>query len=275
MAGIQNSKASNGDGGTAPPGDSAVEIAARRGFGPLSPLASEAWHGDSRPCVSCGQLVQRSAASCDACGEDLSDSMVQKMRAFAGPWYVLEHIRPFPGVTCERLIRQIRRGVLTRSTIIRGPTTDHQWRYAGETPGLSKYLGLCWNCQGAATPKQVKCDTCGVDLGELNDAPVSIPAATPSNPTDTINPAPTTVSPELQVLAEATRSAPRSDVLEEDAPRIGAVKVSWIIAAILIVVMAVLYAVVQIRDSAPSPERQRRVDNTNTLFPAVIRSLDG
>ncbi len=273
MAEIQDGKASNGDVGTPPPGDSAVEIAARRGFGPLSPLASEAWHGDSRPCVSCGQLVHRSATSCDACGEDLSDAMVQKMRAFAGPWYVLEHVRPFPGVTCERLIRQIRRGVLTRSTIIRGPTTDHQWRYAGETPGLSKYLGLCWNCQGAATPGQVKCATCGVELGELNDVPVAIPAATPNNPTDAINPSPLPASPELKVLAEATKSAPRSDALGEDTPRIGAVRVSWIIAAILFVVMVVLYAVVQIRDSAPSPERQRRVDNSR--FPAVIRSLDG
>ena len=155
-----------------PPGNSAVEVAARCGFGPLSPLVSEAWHGDSKPCVSCGKLVRREAGSCAECGEDLSDTMMQKMRTHAGPWYVLEHVRPFPGVTCERIVRQIRRGVLTGSTIVRGPTTDHQWRFAGETPGLSKYLGLCWSCQTSVVEDQSRCPACNVELGVLSDAPV-------------------------------------------------------------------------------------------------------
>jgi len=128
-----------------PPGNSAVEIAARKGFGPLSPLAQTAWHGDSRPCPSCGQLVRRAAALCASCGEDLSTEMASRMRAFAGPWYVLEHVRPFPGVTFERFVRQIRRGVLTETTVVRGPTTDHQWRYAGETP---RYTSSTHDCGG-------------------------------------------------------------------------------------------------------------------------------
>ena len=96
-----------------PPGNSAQEVAARKGFGPLSRLAPDDWHGDSRPCVSCGQLVRRGADRCETCDEDLSVEMIQRMRDFAGPWYVLDHVRPFPGVRMERLIRQIRRGVLT------------------------------------------------------------------------------------------------------------------------------------------------------------------
>ena len=72
-----------------PPGNHPLEIAARRGIGPLSPLAGEIWHGRAEPCVSCGQLVHRGASECDGCGQDLSQAMLEKMRTHAGPWYVL------------------------------------------------------------------------------------------------------------------------------------------------------------------------------------------
>ena len=91
-----------------PPGDHPLEIAARRGIGPLSPQAEEVWHGNAKPCVSCGLLVLRDQRECDQCGQDLGDDMLAKMRAHAGPWYVLEHLHPFPGVSLERVIRQIR-----------------------------------------------------------------------------------------------------------------------------------------------------------------------
>lgn len=152
-----------------PPGNHALEIAARRGIGPLSPAGREVWHGHTRPCVSCGQLASRDENVCPECGQDLSESMLEKMRAYAGPWYVLEHVRPFPGVRYERLVRQIRRGVLTETSIVRGPTTDHQWRFAGETPGLSKYFGRCWDCQGEIEPNDVYCPWC---LAHVDDLPV-------------------------------------------------------------------------------------------------------
>ena len=102
---------------------SALEIAARRGIGPLSPQGTQVWHGFAEPCVSCGQLVKRGASECDQCGQDLSPAMLEKMRIHAGPWYVLEHVRPFPGVSLERIIRQIRRGLITGTSIVRGPGT--------------------------------------------------------------------------------------------------------------------------------------------------------
>ncbi len=235
----------------APRGTSAVEIGARRGFGPLSALAREVWHGDSRPCASCGQLVRREASTCDACGEDLSEGMLSKMRAHAGPWFVLEHIRPFPGVTCERLVRQIRRGVLTRFTIVQGPMTDHQWRYAGDTPGLCKYLGICWNCYKPANLEKVKCPACGVDLGELNDLPAapagSGSAAAAGSGSGSVSTR-GAESAELRRLAALTRTVPRSRELQQDVSRVGVVKVSWIIAAIVLVVMVVLFAVVKVRE---------------------------
>ena len=41
--------------------------------------------------------------------------MLVKMQTHCGPWYVHEHVRPFPGVSLERLILQVRRGVLTKA----------------------------------------------------------------------------------------------------------------------------------------------------------------
>ncbi len=155
--------------GELPPGDHPLEIAARRGIGPLSPQAQEVWHGNARPCVSCGLLVLRDQRECDHCGQDLSDEMLAKMRVHAGPWYVLEHLRPFPGVSLERIIRQVRRGVLTETSIIRGPATDFQWRFAGETPGVCRYFGKCWSCHRPVTGSDSYCPACLVYLG--HDAP--------------------------------------------------------------------------------------------------------
>lgn len=143
-----------------PAGGHALEVAARAGFGPLSPLAQEVWHGQGVPCVSCGQLARRDSSACDYCGQDLSEEMIQKMRQHAGPWFVLEHVRPFPGVSLERVIRQIRRGLITETSIVRGPSNDYQWRFAVETPGLCRYFGKCWCCHGIVTLSDTYCPHC-------------------------------------------------------------------------------------------------------------------
>ena len=154
-----------------PPGDHALEVAARRGVGPLSPAGRDVWHGRTRPCASCGQLVDRDDQKCGQCGQDLSGPMLDKMRAAAGPWYVLEHVRPFPGVRFERLVRQILRGVLTETSIVRGPTTNHQWRFAVETPGLAKYFGRCWDCHGEVRVTDEFCTDCLTQLDQLEPIP--------------------------------------------------------------------------------------------------------
>ncbi|RJP33378.1 MAG: hypothetical protein C4547_12395 [Phycisphaerales bacterium] len=161
-----------------PPGNHALEVAARRGIGPLSPLGRHIWHGETRPCPSCGQLVCRDDDICQDCGQDLDEEMLERMRAHAGPWYVLEHVRPFPGVRFERLVRQVQRGVLTETSIVRGPTTDHQWRFAVETPGLSRYFGHCWECYGEITMQDLCCPACLARQDGLREGP--LPAARPS-----------------------------------------------------------------------------------------------
>ena len=161
-----------------PPGNHPLEVAARRGIGPLSPQHRGVWHGDARPCVSCGQLTLRYAAECDYCGQDLGAEMLEKMRTHAGPWYVLEHVRPFPGVSVERVIRQIRRGLITETSIVRGPATDHQWRFAVEAPGLCRYFAKCWSCHDTVSPSDTYCQHC---LSFLSfEKPKSAPAVPPS-----------------------------------------------------------------------------------------------
>jgi RNA polymerase subunit RPABC4/transcription elongation factor Spt4 len=245
-----------------PPGNSAVEIAARKGFGPLSSLISKIWHGDSQPCVSCGQLNRRDAKRCDSCEEDLSSDMIGRMSDYAGPWRVLEHVRPFPGVTCERLVRQVRRGVLTRSTIVSGPTTDFQWRFAGETPGLSKYLGICWNCFAQASWEQSQCPACKVDLGELTDElPKASNRAAPAGGQSRS----ATGTGEISQLARIVKGKHRQVMFDDDAPRVGSISVAWIITGILVFMMAVLLVVVRMRNTEthppPSPESVVRVDD--------------
>ncbi len=157
-----------GGNGEMPPGDHPLEVAAREGLGPLSPSGAGVWHGQCEPCVSCGLLVPRGAEECHHCGQELSPSMRAKMKEAAGPWIVYEHVRPFPGISFERLLRQVRKGVITATSIVRGPTTDFQWRFAGETPALSKHLGLCWNCSEPAQPSDAYCPAC---LSHLDGAP--------------------------------------------------------------------------------------------------------
>lgn len=239
---------------------SVVELAARRGLGPLSPAGGRVWHGDARPCVSCGQLVRRALKTCTECGQDLSDPMLEKMREHSGPWYVHEHVRPFPGVSLDRLIRQIRRGVLTRTTVVRGPTTYHQWRFAAETPGLSKYLGCCWKCQAAVQPADSVCGACGADLDggfKLDGTPP--PAAATA----------TGESAEIQQLTTALHAVPRTQrARAEAAPvKVAGLPIAWFVGLLFVVTLALLIGLVQLR--AGTTASTRAVSKDVTKIPPV------
>ena len=259
-----------------PPGDHANEIAARNGVGPLSPLADEVWHGRAVPCVSCGQLVRRAAEECPECGQDLGDEMLDRMLLHAGPWYVHEHVRPFPGVTRERIVRQVLRGVLNETSIVRGPETDHQWRFAVETPGLCRYFNKCWHCHGDVAAEHLFCPACLSDLrfhdppGAMDSEPIS-PKASPTTrsspaPIPKVAPAEVTKPPtrprsawtlppegpargeeELDGLRAALMSAPVAayDPEADAPPRIFGVRPFWVLGALLVVCIFLLIAVVQ------------------------------
>ena len=144
--------------------DHPLAVAARNGIGPLSERSKEVWHGDSAPCASCAHLNSRAAQRCGHCGQDLSQEMLQKMAKHSGEWFVYDNARPFPGVSLERMVSLIRRAALKPTSIVRGPTTYYQWRFAVETPLISKYLGRCWSCQAAVTADDSHCSECKVAL---------------------------------------------------------------------------------------------------------------
>lgn len=252
-----------------PPGDHPLEVAARRDFGPLSPLSKTYWHGRGKPCVSCGQLVLRDSTVCDNCEQDLSPEMLEKMKVHAGPWYVLEHVRPFPGVTLDRIVRQIRRGLITETSIVRGPSSDYQWRFAVETPGLCRYFNRCWQCHEAASPADTYCQNCLAHLSlerppagrpQLASSPVNPAAPAPGQPTnsappgavahqahighsDASSPPPGSAhSSELLQLSAALHQAELKghNNTPDEPPRIGGIPATWVIAGVLVLTIAVV-----------------------------------
>lgn len=262
-----------------PPGNHPNEIAARAGFGPLSTRAQEVWHGESVPCVSCGQLVRRGERECDYCGQDLSPDMIDRMRAHAGPWYVLEHVRPFPGVSIERIIRQIRRGVLTETSIIRGPATDHQWRFAVETPGICRMFGRCWSCHAPIQHSDVKCPVCRsaidpVATSESRSQPAAVhrpAAAAPAPAGHAAVPPPPQLPDELARLkvAIAHGEVPRHHSADHTVARIGPVRAAWFAALIVVAVVLGLLAVAHYREQRPiTPPRLQTAPPPQQTAPA-------
>jgi predicted RNA-binding Zn-ribbon protein involved in translation (DUF1610 family) len=278
------------------PGNHPLEIAARSGFGPLSQTGSDVWHGNSHPCVSCGQLVPRDRDECPHCGQELTEDALIRMRAHAGPWYVYEHIRPFPGVTLERIIRQIRRGIITPTSIIRGPSTDHQWRFALETPGVCRYFGRCWSCHEPITPEDSYCAQCLSYLGfEEPRAQAIVPGQPASAEPMNLDPPPGAVwasagrgyrpaSPvitgdpeELQALRQAISGSgiPKPSDAMEDEPRVGRVSATWIVVVMVVVSLFALLAVVNHRakktEDAP-PTDPAATSKTAAPAPGILTS---
>ncbi len=131
-----------------------LSAAARAGYGPLSERGKESWHGNSTPCASWGQLKMREAGPCPHCAQDLGKAMLEKMAKHSGPWFVYDSVRPFPGVSLERMASLARRGALQRASIVRGPTTYYQWRFASETP---RNTAKSETCHSMATIAEINC----------------------------------------------------------------------------------------------------------------------
>ena len=189
-------------------------------------------------------------------------AMRKKMRLHAGPWYVLEHVRPFPGVSLERIIKQIRRGLIMETSIVRGPSTNHQWRFAAETPGLCRYFERCWRCHDRVSLTQPACRKCDAYL--TFDPPTAKPETASYVTRPSLADAPAG-SAKLAGLSAAVKQAqpPSGENLWDAPPRVGGIRATWIVAAALVLVMFVLLWVTQSRgattqtslDFAPSMQR--------------------
>jgi hypothetical protein len=205
---------------------------------------------------------------CDYCGQNLSEGMIGKMLAHAGPWYVLEHVRPFPGVSLERIVRQISRGLIEPTTIVRGPETGHQWRFAVETPGLCRFFGLCWHCHEIVSETDEYCGACSSDLcfkfqraasgrtaprsststaGQARQPVAAPPSETPMAPWTEFKNVGWEASErdELRQLSAALKDvpAPAFDPEADAVPRVAGVRPFWIMAALLLLVIVVLVLV--------------------------------
>lgn len=189
---------------TASEAEHPLAVGARSGIGPLSERAKEVWHGQSAPCASCAQLNRRDATHCAHCGQDLGQAMLSKMAKHSGSWFVCDTARPFPGVSLERIIHLINKSAIRPTSIVRGPTTYYQWRFAAETPLICKYLGRCWSCQSPVTAQRDDCPQCKVALdGNFKVEPPGQGRENAPVPNDGGN----SPTPELAALSRAVRTS--------------------------------------------------------------------
>jgi hypothetical protein len=62
-------------------------------------------------------------------------------KARIGPWHVRQVRNPWaPGMRFETLLALVKRGQVTRDSIVRGPTTHQLWKRASEVKGLRARL---------------------------------------------------------------------------------------------------------------------------------------
>jgi hypothetical protein len=60
----------------------------------------------------------------------------------------------------ETLLALIKRGQVTRDSIVRGPTTHQFWKRAAEVKGVSREFGLCYSCGGEIDARAEVCPHC-------------------------------------------------------------------------------------------------------------------
>ncbi|HUU11933.1 MAG TPA: hypothetical protein VM431_15520 [Phycisphaerae bacterium] len=140
-----------------------------------------AWRTAHAPCVYCGQAVERSEERCPHCRTSFSIAVRKASREVVGDWYYLDPRNPSGrGITFETLIKMIEKGRIRADSVVRGPTSHHDWMYAAEAPRLAKYLGMCPHCFAQAKPEETFCATCHLNMNSL------LPEPQPGVPADQI-----------------------------------------------------------------------------------------
>lgn len=113
------------------------------------------------PCVYCARQIAVGAERCPHCKMALSDAVRGKAASTTGDWFLFDPRNPAArGVNIEALRGYVDSGRLRNDSIVRGPSTDQEWRLADRAPVISKYLGLCWSCQATVKITDVFCPTC-------------------------------------------------------------------------------------------------------------------
>jgi len=126
-----------------------------------------AYKGSEAPCVYCGQMIDRQADRCPHCRTSYSFAVRKASREVVGDWFYLDSRNPSGrGVSFETLIKMIEKGRIRPDSVVRGPTTHHDWMYAAEAPRLAKYLGMCPHCFAQAKPEDTFCTNCQLNMNE-------------------------------------------------------------------------------------------------------------
>src|SRR3954469_4843868 len=60
----------------------------------------------------------------------------------------------------ETLLALIKRGQVTKDSIVRGPTTHQLWKRASEVKGLSREFGACYSCGADIDTQANLCQHC-------------------------------------------------------------------------------------------------------------------
>ncbi|MFO0833612.1 MAG: hypothetical protein U0638_01475 [Phycisphaerales bacterium] len=112
-------------------------------------------------CPYCGSITP-TGARCSHCRGLLDPLSRQATTNTMGPWFIRDEAQPFrPGCSYHTLVSLIQRGKITRTTIIRGPSTRQFWMFAGKVPGVAHLLGVCHSCQEESHADDFACNNCG------------------------------------------------------------------------------------------------------------------
>ena len=137
----------------------------------------------SHVCPFCGSPTQV-GSSCPRCALEDTAATRNATKLRAGPWYVLQARNPAaPGMNFATLKHLVTRGVVTRDSVVRGPTTNQFWRQASRVRGLSRELGVCHSCQEFVDAGEALCPHCNrpqtlpFDPDVLLDQPREVPPA--------------------------------------------------------------------------------------------------
>jgi hypothetical protein len=199
---------------------------------PAYPAAPQGMRGIL--CPYCGQ-VSLNPKRCDSCGGFFDPLSRQASQNGMGPWYIRDARGPWrPGCSFETLRELVRKGRVTRETVLRGPATRQFWNFAGRTPTVANLLGVCHNCGGDVSPEAYSCAACGAvftpetDRQHLGLAPVHLLPGQAS---------PEIIAASSGAPARAPRARAAAVVREEEGERRGLP--GWVIGvAIALVLLA-------------------------------------
>lgn len=116
-------------------------------------------------CPFCGAR-QPASTECGGCGTPLDGETQRTTLARMGPWYLRSEAMPFmPGCSWEQLASFVTRGIVTRDSVLRGPTTRQLWTSARRVPGIAHLLGVCHACQTRVDSTAAACPSCRASFG--------------------------------------------------------------------------------------------------------------